>query len=302
MTQERLQVDKRHAGLTLVELLVVVMVLVVIILVLIPAIPSHHGNVRDLKDQTQIRAILQGMVIWAQNNQDDYPLPSRIDVENTTVVAIDTAKDTTSNVFSMLIYNGLVPTEMFVSPSEANGSVEEYRDYEFDSPSTAVFPDAALWDPAFHASPMAQFNIGTPSNPADIGNNSYAHALPVGKRRPLWGSTFVAEEVVIANRGPLIRAVTKAKPPRVDIDFDTKSNTLLIHGERDAWEGNVGFNDNHVDLVTRLDPLEYVDAGSTPWRDVLFFDEPDDAAGKNAYLGVWTVTGDTKEQCRTWID
>ena len=45
----------------------------------------HHEGGRLVKDSTQIRGIHQGMVLWAQNNKDQYPLPSVIDAHNDTV-------------------------------------------------------------------------------------------------------------------------------------------------------------------------------------------------------------------------
>jgi hypothetical protein len=297
-----------RGGFTLVDTitaLLIVGVVIGVVAVLVPA-RARTGCGRPLKDSTQVRGVLQGMVIWAQNNNDDYPLPSAVDVENATVTAEGVAKDTTSNIFSLLIYNGFVPTEMFRSPAEANGSIEEYRDYEFDSPSKAASPSAALWDPAFHASPDPEFNIGTELNPADVGNNSYAHALPVGTRRPLWGSTFVATEVAIANRGPRIERVTKGAPPKVTPVFDTDSNTLLIHGSRTKWEGNVGYQDNHVSFETGLTPGEggptYLDESGVEWLDVLFYDEPDDPTHTNACLGIWNRVGEKGEGCVGWWD
>jgi type II secretory pathway pseudopilin PulG len=295
-----------RGGFTLIELLVAVFLSIVVIVVLLPAVSPrnrHPGGHRQLKDSTQVRGILQGMIIWAQNNQDDYPLPSNVDKNDTTVGTIGAAKDTSSNIFSLLIYNGFVPTEMFKSPAEVNRSIDVYEDYEFDAPSTAVVPNSALWDPAFHASPSAPFNIGTAANSADIGNNSYAHTAPVDARRPLWGATFVATEAAIANRGPGVIRVDQTPEGPVPV-FDPDSNTLLIHGSRTRWEGNVGYNDNHVNFETRLGPegLIYKTATGKERPDLIFFDEPDDPTGTNAYLGIWITAGDTRKDYTSWVD
>lgn len=293
-----------RGGFTLVELGAVVVLAVLVVALLVPAFctrPRVHS--RPLKDSTQVRGILQGMVIWAQNNQDRFPLPSEVDGAGATVAGASEAKDTTSNIMSLVVFNGYVPTEMFLSPAEANGSIEEYLDYEFDEPSTAAVPSAALWDPAFHGSPDSRFNVATTSNPGDIGNNSYAVSPPVGERRELWASTFVATQAVIGNRGPRVENVDLVKGER-DITFDRKSNTLLIHGSRDKWEGNVGYADNHVNFETRMDPegLTYTAASSKEARDVLFYDEPDDPTHTNAYLGIWTSIGPALGSCTDWKD
>jgi hypothetical protein len=293
-----------RGGFTLIELVLVVIIGLVVTVFLL-TIGAHEPRVtsRQLKDSTQIRGILQGMVIWAQNNQDRYPLPSALDVNNTTVAATGTAKDTTSNILSLLVYNGYVSTEMFRSPAEVNGNIEVYDDYEFDAPSTAVSPTTALWDPAFHASPSAPFNIGAAGNPANIGNNSYAHTAPVDARRPLWGATFVATQVAIANRGPGVIRVDQTRDGPVPV-FDPHSNTYLIHGSRTRWEGNVGYNDNHVTFETRIGPegLTYTTAAGKERPDHLFFDEPDDPTAANAFLGIWTTAGDTKKEYTSWVD
>ena len=36
--------------------------------------------------------------------------------------------------------------------------------------------------------------------------------------------------------------------------YGTGSNTLLIHGGRTTWEGNIAYNDNHITFETRPDP------------------------------------------------
>ena len=131
-------------GLTAVEVIAIVVVVVVLIGILLPAMGgSNHrgGGGRQLKDQTQVRGIVQAMQLWAQNNGDRYPLPSLIDKDNATVGEIGAAKDTTANIYSILIYNGNIPTEICVSPAESNGKIEEFGTYALDKPASAVNPE-----------------------------------------------------------------------------------------------------------------------------------------------------------------
>jgi hypothetical protein len=303
--------DVRHTrapsrrAFTLLELCVgiVVSILAMVVFTGVFDLGYRRPGCHYPRDASQVRGNLQGMVIWAQNNQDVYPLPSAIDVNDATIANTGTSKDTTGNILSILAFHGFVPTEMFRSPNDVNGAIEEYLDFEFVDPAAAVDPASALWDPAFHGAPGAADNIDTPRNPATIGNNSYAHTPAVGARRALWASTFVSTEAAFGNRGPGVTGIDDWPDGPYPV-LDPQSNTHLIHGSRTKWEGYIGYNDNHVNFETRPDPYgrTYLTASGSQRTDNLFYDEPDDPAGTNAFLGVWTTAGDTQEDFTGWID
>src|SRR4051794_25187775 len=73
-----------------------------------------RSTARQLKDSTQQRGIHQGFVLWAQNNNDEYPLPAKIDKRNDTVKEKGRAKNTSANIMSVLIYNGFFSPELCV--------------------------------------------------------------------------------------------------------------------------------------------------------------------------------------------
>lgn len=275
----------RNDGLTLVEVLVVLFIIIVLIAVLLPPLGTNRdGGGRQFKDASQIRGIHQALVVWAHNNQDHYPLPSLIDTDNATVPEEGSAKDTTANILSILIFNSFMSPYICINPAETNKAIVEYEDYEFDEPSAAVDPANALWDPAF----SADFESG-------IANSSYAHQLPIGPTGDVrWNSTFNATEPILGNRGPEISNLTYDKNGSPKPTYAIPDSlTFLIHGSKKTWEGNIAYNDNHVSFETSLAPegITYIIAPTQTRPDVLFYDEPDAAAGVNAYLGIFTKAG-----------
>jgi prepilin-type N-terminal cleavage/methylation domain-containing protein len=276
-----------NCGFTIVELLVCLVVAAVIAIFLVPLLssPTRCGG-RPIKDSTQVRGVHQGMVMFAQNNKDRYPMPSILDPDGLTLAGDAAAKDTTANIMSVLIYNGFFGPELCVSPAEANGSIKQMTTYAYSNPATAVNPAKALWDPAF----SADFTGGR------TGNFSYAHQAPTGLRLGDWANTFSATTVAVGNRGPAVSGVTYGRDPLgAQPAFDAKSNTLMIHGARSTWEGNIAYADNHVNFETRMDPVSmtYVDSAGAKWADCLFFDEPADVNGRNAFMSIWTKAGAT---------
>jgi type II secretory pathway pseudopilin PulG len=294
--------EKRGRGFTIIELGAVVIVVAILVVFLLPLMaPRHHGS-RQIKDSMQVRGIHQGMVLWAQNNKDVYPLPSLLDSNNDTVAAEGEAKDTTANIMSVMIYNGFFSPELCVSPAEANGNIKVMDGYggspaySYSNPKAAVNPGKALWDPAF----STDFTGGK------TGYFSYGHMLPAGTRREKdWTNNFDAARAAIGNRGPEMAGVGTKEDPHAKLRVvNPNTNTFLIHGGRTTWEGNIAYNDNHINFETRLDPesTPYKDAKGKAWFDCLFFDEADDPSGRNNFLGNFVKAGSSVEEFKSIWD
>ncbi len=261
---------------TLIELLVVIAIIALLIGILLPALGKARATARQIKCGTQVRGIHQGLVLFAQNNGDTYPIPSSYDKNNTTLLAAS-GKDRPNNVTSILIYNGFFSTELCVTPAEQNGSIVQMTNYAQSAPPMSAQTAQALWDPAFRATPHdpvmttagTQAPAGLTSASTNAGNFSYAYnPFPMSGRKAKWSNSFQSTEAVIGNRGPVYSGSGTGATLTWQLDQDTATDTavngntplgtnsftLLIHGGRSTWEGNVAYNDNHVNFETKADP------------------------------------------------
>ncbi len=236
-------------GITLLEVIVIVIVVVVLIGILLPA-RSHRRPAPRLHEANNLRALHIAFAALAPD-LNGYPIPSRLDRNNTTVNLTDPGeKNTSGAMISYLIFQAIISPETAISPLE-QADVHVMEDLEFKAPSTAVNPDLALWDPRFKGTPK---DI-VPGPKTTAGHFSYAHA-PFATLRdgaPAAASTAAAIPI-LSGRGPLYEPDPKAagtfRPSRADKPHGAGSVTLDMYGDGGDWRGNVAFTDGSVQFMS----------------------------------------------------
>lgn len=279
---------------TLIELAAVVAASGSLVAMATQPLFKARQDARRLKDSTQVRGIHQAFVLFATNNADAYPLPSRLDRSDATISAPAATKNTTANIYSLLVYQGMIAPEMLICPAEVNRAIRIKEDYEYENPKAAAVPANALWDPSL----SVNFTAGK-------SHASYAHLQPAGDRLKRWSNTFNADEAVLTLRGPEIANVERGQPtpegmPVTPTLANAKSNTLDIFGEGKAWAGNVVMNDNSAHFMTRYAKGESLTPERSPVYaakdgskvvDLWNHDEQDDPDSTNNFLAIFTKAG-----------
>lgn len=232
--------QRARIGFTLAELLAVTASAVPLIAVAIPTLAQVRGRGGTLQDAAQILEIHAAFLQFAADGDGTLPTPGLINTQGSKPGGPQNySENKTANVYSSMIAQEYITTEVVVGPTEVNPVVQVDKDYDFNAYDPR---NDSFWDRTFAAAIW-----GTP--PAQEANFSYAHLAVCGKRRDLkWRDTGSASDPILGTRG--VKDGVGQGNPEYDL-----SPTLLLHGDPAVWEGNICFSDHHLEFVRTFFPV-----------------------------------------------
>lgn len=244
------------------------------------ALGRARETAKQVKCGTQVKQAHAAFLMAAIDDGGTFPLPGRV---NRRAVAggqqvpgrgePDESVNQHGNLWGVLVGRNYVGAQILVSPAEVNGNVMPCAAYNFNriNPGSDVY-----WDD----SPS-----GFKCDLDKACNTSYA-TMPIDpsmRRTNQWRNTFDARFAILGNRGVKGGATTGP-------DFQA-SRTLAILGDQKSWEGNVCFNDNHVEFCPDFSPatLAPVTGAAPPAVDNLFRNDSFVMSGAERNADCWLV-------------
>lgn len=263
----------RKRGFTLIELLVVMGIIALLVGLLLPALAKARAAARSVKDQTHLRQVHTAWVTFSRQFDGTFPSPGLIDRLPYNGVDIpgrgeeDVTQNHTANIHSACVAQNFYDTEILVGPTEQNGVVAVYSNYDYSRYEPHI---DQYWDPQ-----MRCILEG-------LCHTSYASMPLAGERKQQqWKESFDSKFAMIGTRGPRVASAAQIPP---------ESLTYELHGGRKQWNGNMCYNDNHVEMHDTMVPegLEFTEEDGTVvldhffWNDVTNSDS--DAGGNDIWM------------------